>query len=274
MKHRHEDRRTGAVRRVASLAVAVGAASLALGSTRGADDGGGSELAPTLEATRLVLGKWIETQRILSKERDDWQQGKEILASRIELVRRELAGLDEKLAQAQGGVTETNAKRDELLAQDADLVAAVDQLTAAATRMEADVRREFARLPEPLRAKLAPLRERIPDDPATTRASAAERFQNVLGILNELNKANGEITVACEVRELAHGRPSEVRVAYVGLAQAYYVSASGEAGIGRPGADGWTWEPSNAVANDVLSALEMVQGKQTPAFVPLPVRLR
>ncbi len=97
---------------------------------------------------------------------------------------------------------------------------------------------------------------------------------NVLGILNEVNKANGEITVTFEVRELAGGKPSEVRVLYVGLAQAYYVSASGEAGIGRPSPAGWVWEPSKAVANDVLTALEIVQGKHTPAFVPLPVKFQ
>ena len=96
----------------------------------------------------------------------------------------------------------------------------------------------------------------------------------MLGILNELNKANNEITVSYEVHDLADGKPSEVQAIYVGLAQAYYVSASGEAGIGRPARDGWKWEPSKAVAGDVLMALEILQGKHTPAFVPLPVKLQ
>jgi hypothetical protein len=77
-----------------------------------------------------------------------------------------------------------------------------------------------------------------------------------------------------EVRTLADGKPSEVKVVYVGLAQAYYVSARGEAGIGRPSADGWKWEPSKAVADDVLVTLEILEGKHSPAFVPLPVKLQ
>jgi hypothetical protein len=76
------------------------------------------------------------------------------------------------------------------------------------------------------------------------------------------------------VHHLAGGKPAEVQAIYVGLAQAYYVSAGGEAGIGRPGPEGWTWEPSRAVAREVLTALEILQGKQTPAFVPLPVKLQ
>ena len=40
---------------------------------------GANKAAPTLDETRLTLSKWIETQQIISKERNDWQQGKEIL---------------------------------------------------------------------------------------------------------------------------------------------------------------------------------------------------
>jgi hypothetical protein len=61
---------------------------------------------------------------------------------------------------------------------------------------------------------------------------------------------------------------------YVGLAQAYYVSAGGEAGIGKPGADGWKWQPSKAIANDLLTALDIIQGKHSPAFIQLPVSIQ
>jgi hypothetical protein len=76
------------------------------------------------------------------------------------------------------------------------------------------------------------------------------------------------------VHTLAGGKPSEVKAIYVGLAQAYYVGSNGEAGIGRPRAEGWQWEPSNAIATDVLTTLEIVQGTHSPAFVPLPVKLQ
>jgi hypothetical protein len=128
-------------------------------------------------------------------------------------------------------------------------------------------------LPEPGQAKLDPLYKRIPEDPAKTRASAAERFQNILGILNEVNKSNNEITVNYEVQKRADGSPAEVKAIYVGLGQAYYVSASGDASVGRPTAEGWKWEPANEIAGGVTTALEILQGKQTAAFVPLPVKL-
>lgn len=229
---------------------------------------------PTLEETRLKMDKWLETQQIISRERKDWQQGKEILLSRLELVKKEIATLEEKTKQAESSVAEANKKRSELLAENDQLTAAGAQLTAAVAGMEGEIRKMFKQLPEPIQTKLQPLYQRIPEDPSKTRVAAAERFQNILGILNELNKTNNEMTVSYEVHNLADGKPSEVKAIYVGLAQAYYVSARGEAGIGRPTADGWKWEPSKAVARDVLMALEILEGKHSPAFVPLPVILK
>jgi len=256
------------------LTTAVGfGACLVIAANQGGETGD-TQPASTLEETRLTMGKWIETQQIISKERNDWQQGKEILISRLEVVKKEIAGLDEKVRQAESSVAETDAARSKLVADNDQLKATGTQLTDAVTNMEREVRRLFKTLPEPIQAKLQPLAQRVPEDPTNTRVSVAERFQNVLGILNEVNKANNDITVSYEVHNLADGKPSEVRALYVGLAQAYYVSAGGEAGIGRPSVDGWKWEPSKAVAADVLIALEILQGKHTPAFVPLPVTLQ
>ena len=228
----------------------------------------------SLEETRLVMGKWIETQQILSKERNEWQQGKEVLLGRLEVVHKEISTLEQKIQEAQSAASEAEKKRDALQAENGALKAVNKELTDAAGRMEGDVRRLLRAIPEPISTRLEPLSQRIPEDPEKAKVSAAERFQNVIGILNEVTKANNEITVNYEVHDLADGKPSEVQALYIGLAQAYFVSARGEAGIGRPGPDGWKWEPSKTVAADVLNALEIFQGKQSPAFVPLPVKLQ
>lgn len=230
--------------------------------------------AASIEETRLTLAKWIETQQIISKERNDWQQGKEILVGRIELVGKEVSGLKEKIAQSEAAVTESNKKRDELVAEQDRLKASSAQLASAATVMEGQVRKLLKMMPEPIASKLTPLLQRIPVDPENTRVSTAERFQNVLGILSELNKANNEIAVTYEIRTLADGSSSECQVFYIGLAQAYYLSPRGEGGIGKPGPDGWKWQPAPGAAPAILRALEIIQGKESPAFVPLPLSIQ
>jgi len=114
----------------------------------------------------------------------------------------------------------------------------------------------------------------MPAPGATSKVTVAERLQNVLGILNEMNKLNGEITVASEIRPLSDGKPSEVKTVYVGLGQAYFVSAGGEAGIGRPSQSGWIWQPANELSAQITTVLEILQNKSGPKFVPLPVTIQ
>jgi len=233
-----------------------------------------AKAAPTLDETRLTLSKWIETQQIISKERNDWQQGKEILQGRIELVGKEVGILKDRIKQSEAAVEESNKKRDELVAENDALKASGAQLGEAVTLMEGQLRKLMKQMPEPVSTKLAPLMQRMPTDPSNTRVTVAERFQNVLAVLSELNKANSELAISYEIRKFADGSSGEVQVIYIGLAQAYYISPRGDAGIGRPGEDGWTWTPAPEAASAILSTLEIIQGKESPAFVPLPITIK
>ncbi len=262
-----------AARRVAIALLAAATAHAALGQAA-TPPSGAPAAPPSLEESRLTLSKWIETQQIISKERNDWQQGKEILQGRIDLVGKEVGLLKERIAQSEAAVAESNKKRDELSVERDQLVAVTGQLSTAVRAMEVQVRKLAKRMPEPFAVKLVPLLQRIPAEGADSRVSTAERFQNVLGILNELNKINSEITVTYEIRTLANGSSSEVQVVYVGLAQAYYLSPTGEAGIGHPTEDGWKWEPAPAASAAIFDALEIIQGKRTPSFVPLPITIQ
>lgn len=255
------------------LIAIISTLALAL-AARAAEEPVSSAPPASIEATRVALGKYIETQQIISKERKEWQQGKEILQARVELVQGEIATLREKIKAAENSMTEAEKRKAELFAQNDQLKTSATQLAETVAMYEAEIRKLHKQLPEPLQQKLVKLYERIPEDPTKTRVSIAERYQNVLGILNEVNKANTEITVVYEVRNLSDGKPAEVRTMYVGLAQAYFVSARGEAGIGRPSATGWQWETANQQAPQVLLALEVLQNKHSPAFVPLPMKLQ
>ena len=235
---------------------------------------GSAKSAPTLDETRVTLNKWIETQQIISKERNDWQQGKEILQGRIELVGKEVGILKDRIKQSEAAVEESNKKRDELIAENDALKASGTQLGEAVTLMEGQLRKLMTQMPEPVATKLTPLIQRIPADPSNTRVTVAERFQNVLAVLSELNKANSELAISYEIRKFADGSSGEVQVIYIGLAQAYYISPRGDAGIGRPGEDGWTWTPAPEAASAILSTLEIIQGKESPAFVPLPITIK
>jgi hypothetical protein len=227
-----------------------------------------------LDASRETLAKWVETQQLMAKEKRDWQEGKQILAGRIDLVKAEIAALETTMKEQRESGSESVTKQHDLTQESASLESAEKGLKEWATGLESSLHTLEPRLPDPLRTKLAPLYGRMPKDSTATTVSLAERFQNVVGILNEINKFNGEVGMVNEVRTLASGKPAEVRTIYAGLAQAWYLSAGGEAGVGRPGPDGWVWTPDNTLAPSVGHAVEILQSKSKPAFVPLPVKIQ
>ena len=249
----------------------VGCWVVGMAATAASAQGSTSEVG--VDAARETVGKWIATQRLVYQERKDWQQQKEILSSRIELIRKEIGEIEAKLAQSRRVAGEAAAKQAEAASAKQGLVSESVYLVRVLSEFEAAVRGIHQLLPPPVQEKIQPLFQRIPQDPSVTKVSVAERFQNVLGILNEVNKANGDITLATEVRTLSDGKPSEVKTVYLGLGQAYYLSVKGEAGVGRPTPEGWVWTPRNELASRILEVVEQLEGKAQPKFVPLPVKI-
>ena len=98
---------------------------------------------------------------------------------RLELVKKEIATLEEKTKQAESSVAEANKKRSELLAENDQLTAAGAQLTGAIAGMEGEIRQLFKQLPEPIQTKLQPLYQRVPENrprPASPPPSGSKTF--------------------------------------------------------------------------------------------------
>ncbi|MBU3727925.1 MAG: DUF3450 domain-containing protein [Phycisphaerales bacterium] len=194
-----------------------------------------------IEEARAAMQRWVETRRIVSDEAQEWALGKELLESRIDILSRELASVQERIAEAEKSITEADERRAALVAENDRVRAGSAALAKVAAMMEMRTKQLVARLPDPIRERIRPLSSRLPEDPSTTTLPLTTRFQNVVGIVNEVNKFNREITTTTEIRKLADGSSAEVTVVYLGLAQAFFVGGSGRvAGYGGASADGWT----------------------------------
>jgi hypothetical protein len=237
--------------------------------------GASAQEGASLDSTRATVSKWVETQQIISKEREEWQLAREVLQQRIKLIEGEIASLERKIAELQTGIDEADTKQRDLGAENTGLKQATSTLGGIIGPLESKTQRLVAQLPNPIRERISPLSQRIPDDPAKTQLSLSERFQNVIGILNEVNKFNRDITVTSEIRPLADGSTAEVKALYLGLGQAYFVTPDGRAaGVGRPTAEGWEWSEANQLAPRVLEAIAILQNESVPDYVALPVEIR
>ncbi len=224
--------------------------------------------------TRTTLQEWVENNRIYSKEKQQWREGREFLRDRIELVQRETESLHKRIGEAEQSIGEADRKRGDLGEQNERLTKNSEVLSAQVVMLEEKTRRLLGRLPDPLRERIAPISQRIPADAAATKLSLSERFQNVIGVLNEVNKFQRDIHLTREVRNLDAGKTAEVSVLYFGIAIGYYVTDDGkEAGVGVPGDKGFVWAPSSGFAPAIARAVAVKKGEQVAAFVSLPLKL-
>jgi len=224
---------------------------------------------------RSLLQKWAETERLIASERHEWEQGKALLEGRIALVEQSIGEMKKKIEEAETKLADARKRTAEAEAEKAQAKEASDALLAAAGELEAGVRSLIIRVPNSVKEKVKLLAERIPKEGAEVKnITAAERYQNVLGILNELNKANLEIASLPEIHEVGEGKKAEVKTIYVGLGQAYFVNAAGDiGGVGVPGTDDWVWNTDPTIAKRMIEVVEVMKKTVSPKLVELPASI-
>jgi hypothetical protein len=275
MLHLSNTTRTSFIRTFGALGILAAASAWANApSAQQATESDEASVGARIDSTREVLDRWVETRRIISEEAREWALGKEILESRIDVVKRDLAGAKERVAETEKSITDADRKRAELVEQSEKLKSASAELTATAAALETRVKDLVRRLPDPIRDKIRPLSQRLPADSAQSELPVAVRFQNLVGIVNEVNKFAREITMTSEIRKLADGSSAEVTVVYIGLAQAYYSGGGGKiAGFGTAGPEGFTWTVANDMAPQVAKLVAILKNESPAEFVPLPLKV-
>lgn len=235
-----------------------------------------ADASAAMDQTRALLQQWATTQRLITSERSDWENGKAMIAGRIQLLKISVEETEKKIAEAKAKLEDVKKRTAEAEAEKALIKEASDALLATAPELEKGVKGLYARVPSVIQEKVKVLHERIPKEGADLKnITAAERFQNVLGILNELGKANTELTSLPEIHDIGDGKKAEVKVVYVGLGQGYFVNASGTiGGLGLPSDQGWTWKTDPAIAPKMREVVEVMKKAVSPKLVELPAEIR
>lgn len=254
--------------------LALAAACLTLRAADPAASAQGSA-ADRMDQTRVVLKKWAETERLMAAERHEWEQGKSLLEARVALVEQSIEDMNRKIQEATGKLEEA---RKEVAAVEDDIKQArlaTDALRDAAAELEAGVRALIQRVPPHVQQKVRVLADRMPKAGGDVKAvTAAERYQNILGILNELNKSNLEVASMPEIHDVGNGRKAEVKTLYVGLGQGYFVNEAGDiGGLGVPGPAGWQWRTDPAIAKKAIEVIEVMKKSVSPKLVELPATI-
>ncbi len=235
---------------------------------------------PALELIKEGYSKYFELQQLLSKEQSDWQLEREILKDRTQMIIDQITDLTEKTAEEESKITAADTERVELNEQLDGLIAIEKEQLVQVQKAERAVKELLPALPEPLRNKVDPLASRLPKDNTKEediKLSVSQRFGNILGILNEVNKFHADITLVNERREVGDGRQAEVETIYLGISKGFY-AGSGDtaevAGIGTPAAQDFVWEKSEKMAAAIGKTIRIYQNTEIAEYVPLPVTVQ
>ncbi len=229
-----------------------------------------------VENTRELLGKWVETRRLISKEKQDWALGQEVLQDRIDLIQQEIASFSKRIKDAKKSLSELDKKKGALAKELGTLKEAGDVLTQSIRPLENRLSSLLVGVPAPLLERVEPLSRRFPrSDAKEIKLSLSERFQNVIGVLNAINKFNSEINVASEVRDLGDGKTAEVTALYIGISQGYYANAAGDrGGVGSSSSGKWIWHPQNSAAAKISKAIKILNNEEVAGYVLLPLEIK
>lgn len=230
------------------------------------------------DLARATLEKWVETRQLISKERADWDVESQALTDSVELLKKEIATLEENIAKAEGDTTAADTEREKLLVDNEALKGASATVGSLVAVIETRVRKLLTGLPEDLKGRenIGLLSRRIPNNPQTTRLSLSERMQTIVVLLTEIEKFNSSLNIAVETRKVPSGEMAQVTTVYLGLAQGFYVDATRQfAGVLTPGPDGWVASDRNDLAPLIGDVLDLYnKKKQPPQFVKIPVEIK
>ena len=230
--------------------------------------------ASEVDALRGMVAEWTELRRLIAAEQADWKVEQVFLEENLDILKKQVTLIEEKLEETEGVGEETLAELERLDLRRNELLEASEAVLSAVGGLETSVKRIVKRFPPPLLETVGPLLRRIPEDPGNASLPVGQRVQNVVAVVSLAERFNTSLIKRGEVRTIA-GEEKQVWTLYWGLAASFSTdSEATSALIGFPSDDGWTYEERADQASTVALLIETYDGTEVPTFVDLPVSLR
>ena len=221
-----------------------------------------------LKQVQEAASTWAELRSETTRLNTDWVTEKEILDASISAleIRAELLESERDTLLAQ--TSQDRRELAEQVAENADTARKLEASSAETVRLATRLMTLQASLPPRLATALELPYRSLGEENITP----TERLQHITTILNRSQQFNQSYVLAEEIISPTPGsEPRLLEVLYWGLAQACaFDRASNEAFIGRPTANGWSWQPQNGLAADVAEMIAIYRDQAEPRFHTIP----
>ena len=223
---------------------------------------------------RSAYSEWVQLRKTIAEEKSAWDEDKAILNDQIGVLEAEKLSLQTLINEAEAVTDQSKNERAVLLDEKQQAIDAVSILNQKIPGYETSILELVGYFPEPLIKEIKPLLNRVPKPGETTRQSASQRLQNVVGILTQMDKFNQGVTLVSEVKDIGGGNMVEVKTLYLGLGIAYFVDRNGEySGYGEPTSGGWKWTVDKDLSTEIQALVTTYQNVSKASFVTIPVKI-
>ncbi len=224
-----------------------------------------------VKGTRQLIAEWVETERIISSEKADWDADRELLKDLIATLKVENESLDQNLAKSEAEMADVSLHRANLNKRHLKAKDAVVVLSEKIDALELRAQGLLPAFPSPLRDRVGRFAEAIQDPKRSSKFSLRERLENVVAVLQAANLFQQGINLEKQKFTIG-GKTREFQVLYYGFSVGYFVNAAATtAGYGLPGKDGWDWTQDDGLADKVKEAVAIRNKRAMATFVELPI---
>lgn len=227
------------------------------------------------EVTRTYLEKWVELRTLISQEENEWRADKETITSSIDLIKREMEGLNQRIEEAEKDTSYAVQQRQTITIENEELKEAASSVRDQLAALETQILQLVQFFPRTLRTQVELLEQRVPRPGAPLRASSGERLQNIVGILSQVEKFNRTVTIDSDSQTLPNGDNARVDTVYLGLAVAFFVDGKGTyAGVLTPAQGEWNSTPRPELASQIRKIVDIYRKDELAEFVAVPVEIK
>ena len=230
------------------------------------------EVVTDVSGFEKMVQKWIDLRVELRSEERDWKERKEGIESQLELFAKEKESLEKEIKGMRTDMTGAQEKQAELSRQLECNQKTLDSLAGGIQRAERRLLSIVKLLPKSLSGEL---KKNIKALTNTDGMRLTQRAQNILSLYSEVERIQAGVHVRRELIAMENGQKKEFDVVYLGLAQAFCVSFDErDAGIGKPGVNGWHWQWDDSLVKKINKVIKIVNQKKAVEFLELPLFIK
>lgn len=222
-------------------------------------------------AARALIQEWVQTERMITEEREGWVIEREQLNDLIKLYEAEVNLLKAEVEKAGESHQELDKEKAALEADVKLMRADRRKLASKVVELSARMVKISNNFPKPLKDLVAADLDQLAK--VEGESDMRDGVVSLSNVLKQAGRFNRVVTYSEEMQEVEGSGKRQLQVIYIGLGRAYFLSGK-TAGIGTPSGSGWKWTEREDIHKQVSSVIKIFKKTAQPGLVKLPVEVK